>query len=381
MGPCLSTAEFSNTQHSPSMARLREVMPKTMSRIRDFCIPVNGYFPPAELLAELSDELPQILKYYPTTAADLTGRLSVLVGIDERFLVLGNGSTELISWIDELLVSDTLAIPVPTFSRWTDDPKIRGVKVATYQRREANDFRLDPAEYVDFVLSSGARCAVLCNPNNPTGAFMPLEEIYWVLERLSGLDLVVIDESFIDFSDEASVPTVACAVTKVSNLLVLKSLGKNYGLHGVRLGYAITSPERARFLRQRIPYWNLNGISESLLKRLPRYLSLYEAGRRKTVLDSRAFEAELRRIPGLTVYPSRANFVYVKAPSFISGTELRDRLLNERGLLVRECGNKEGSSSQFLRIAARPPEERGVLVEAMQEIFASASPKRALVVD
>lgn len=363
-----SPSIFETAHHSPSMWTVKTSLaaPKT---IRDFCIPVNGYFPPTRLLEELANDLPEILKYYPTTKADLEASLSALVGLPADQLVLGNGSTELISWIDELFVRERLAIPIPTFSRWTDDPKLRGISVVTLRRPEAQGFRLAPDAFVRFVLASKARTAVLCNPNNPTGAFMTVPELEEVLRGLAALDLVIVDESFLDFADPDAIPSVAPLVDRYRNLLVLKSLGKNFGLHGVRLGYAVTTAARAAALRSRIPYWNVNGLGEALLRRLSPYLPEYEVGRRRTVLDAREFEAELRQVPGLTVYPSRANFVYVKMPAGIDGVEMRSRLLTEHGLLVRECGNKEGAGTEFFRFASRPPRERALLVGALRDLL------------
>jgi len=363
---------FEDRHHSPSLSTVARSLQLTTGQLLDFCIPVNPYFPPPELIARLREHLDEALRFYPSYNQRLTPLLAEIVGLPAERLVLGNGSTELITWINRLFVADSLVIPVPTFSRWTADPLASGKRVHTLLRPEHADFNLDPAGFAAFVAHCGARVAVLCNPNNPTGALMPVGQVRELLERLAHLDLVVIDESFIDFASAEPPPSVAAEVHHHPNALVLKSLGKNFGLHGLRLGYAVGHPERIRPLAEALPFWNVNGVAERMLLELPSFLLHYELSRRLVVRDRIALEQRLQRLPGLHVYPSRANFLYVRleAGSGFSGPELRDRLLSDAGILVRECGNKEGSSSNHFRIAVRPEAEAERLESALRHLLA-----------
>jgi histidinol-phosphate/aromatic aminotransferase/cobyric acid decarboxylase-like protein len=207
---------------------------------------------------------------------------------------------------------------------------------------------------------------VICNPNNPTGALLGRAEVLSVLEQLSDLDLVVVDESFIDFADESTIPTVVSEAVTYDNVVILKSLGKNFGLHGLRLGCAIANERLAEQLRRVLPHWNVNGMAEMLVFQLAAHLEEYESSRKRAVRDRYALVDALRRIDGLEVFPSHANFAYVRVTDQVNGLELRNHLLVEHGCLVRECGNKAGSSSQFFRIAARPNEDVSVLLAALR---------------
>lgn len=360
---------FEGNSHSPSLGGLARSMGGEARALRDYCIPVNPYFPTPEFFQMLKDKLEFTLKFYPAYNDSIGEALGRTLGFDPRTLALGNGSTELITWINRLFVHDSLAIPIPTFSRWTDEPLSMGKSLYTYQRPESRDFKLTPGEFVDFVRTSKARAAVICNPNNPTGALMLPSQVLEVLTALSDLDLVVIDESFIDFASEVSVPSVAKHITSFPNAVVLKSLGKNFGLHGIRLGYAVGHPDRISKLRKAMPYWNVNALGELMIRELEAYLPSYESGRRQVVRDRQYLEARLREIPGLKAYPSHANFVYFKISDAFPGKNLRNSLLTQFGYLVRECGNKAGSSSQYFRVAARPKAEVDLLVEALRQLL------------
>ena len=166
--------------------------------IVDFCIPCNPYFPTPEMFAELSAELPELLKYYPSDSSATTNKLAAVLGLNPQTVAMANGSTELITWIDHLLVRDSLAVPIPTFGRWTDQPLETGKRVDMFRLDEQDDFALDLDEYVGFLRERGSRVAVICNPSNPDGGYVPRARIVEFLDQTRDLDLVVIDESFID---------------------------------------------------------------------------------------------------------------------------------------------------------------------------------------
>jgi histidinol-phosphate/aromatic aminotransferase/cobyric acid decarboxylase-like protein len=317
------------------------------------------------MFARMRRDLETCLRYYPAPQHEIAGVLAGALGLDRDGLVLGNGSTELIHWIDEILVHDSLAVAIPTFGRWTDDPLARGRRLAVFPLAPDDDFAFDVARFARHVDETRTRVAVVCNPNNPTGTFVPLPQLTWLVDRLATLDLVVIDESFVDFADYDSVPSMAADAQRRQNVLVLKSLGKNFGLHGVRAGYAVTCPALAARLREAIPYWNINSMAELLIRMFDEHRTEYELGRRKVVDDRQALEERLRGVDWLTVYPSRANFVYVRVGGG-EGIALRNELLTEHGVFVKECGAKLGADHQNFRIAARPRRDTERLLAALR---------------
>ncbi|MGO4214369.1 aminotransferase class I/II-fold pyridoxal phosphate-dependent enzyme, partial [Terriglobus sp. YAF25] len=195
--------------------------------------------------------------------------------------------------------------------------------------------------------------AVICNPNNPDGGLLPRHAVVAMMDALADLDLVVIDESFLEFADSEAYPSVVDEAVLRPNVIVLRSLGKNFGLHGVRFGYLVANPALAVQIRSRLPKWNLNSFAEVIVFMLKRYQPEYAQSLRMLSRDRQEMTAQLANLPGLTVYPSQGNFVFVKLPEGADGAQVRDRLLSEHGVLVRECGNKLGSSSQFMRLVVR----------------------------
>lgn len=176
------------------------------------------------------------------------------------------------------------------------------------------------------------------------------------------VELIVIDESFLDFSGLESAMNL---VPRAPNLVVVKSLGKSLGWHGVRLGYAAMNPRAADLLRSQLPFWNVNGLAAYILKSLSEFKEEFLQSLALVAKDRTYMMNQLERVPELRVFASKANFLYVELPPEVPGRKLRDRLLEEYGLMVRECSNKIGSSERYLRLAVQRKEAVDLLVQAL----------------
>jgi histidinol-phosphate/aromatic aminotransferase/cobyric acid decarboxylase-like protein len=363
----VDTSLFRQGNHSPSYFTLSRM--SGTDDLVDFCIPCNPYFPPQEMFDRLSSNLEGILKFYPSDNATITGQLATILAMPPQSIAMANGSTELITWIDHLLIAESMATPVPTFGRWTDQSLETGKRVDMFPLTENAGFSLNLEAYVEFIRARRSRVAVISNPNNPDGGYLSRWDVVRMMDALADLDLVVVDESFIDFVDAEEHPSVARDAMLRHNVLVLKSLGKNFGLHGVRFGYAVGNPALVQGIGKRLPKWNLNSMAETVVFMLADYFEDYRQSLRLLARDRAIMIDQLCRVPGLLVYPSQGNFVLVKLPQEIEGPALRDHLLQNHGLVIRECGNKLGITNQFCRLVVRPQEDTAMLVQAMHEYF------------
>ncbi|WP_369237202.1 histidinol-phosphate transaminase [Streptomyces sp. R21] len=357
----------STAAHSPSMAALAREGDGTGPV--DFCIPCNPYFPTPAMFDDLAGRLREIITYYPSSADTITAELCNLLQLPPQCVAMGNGSTELITWIDHLLVRESIAIPVPTFGRWTDQPMETGKRVDMFPLQESSGFALDLAQYADFIRKRGTRVAVLCNPNNPDGGFLPRHSVVQFMDAMADLDLIIVDESFLEFADAEADPSVVEDAVMRPNVIVLRSLGKNFGLHGIRFGYLVANPALAGRVRTMLPKWNLNSFAETVVFMLRDHGAEYMESLHMVRRDRLDMARQLSGLPGLTVYPSQGNFLFVRLPVGAEGTVVRDRLLTEHRILVRECGNKIGSSSRFLRLVVRPQVDVRRLVSGLEQVL------------
>jgi threonine-phosphate decarboxylase len=352
---------FNVRSHNPSFFSVKESA-VYKGPLLDFCIPVNLYFPPPQMVQRISERLPEILRYYPDYAEVHAKHIAEIAGVSPDCIVPANGSTEIITRLCHLTRGPILT-PVPTFSRWTDLPNELGIPLHTIKHDVRRNFRLEIAELVSRVTDLDVRMLVISNPNNPTGAWFETGEIKELVLSLPQVEMIVIDESFLDFSGlESSVNLIP----RARNLVVVKSLGKSLGWHGVRLGYAAMNARAADRLRSELPFWNVNGLAAYILKSLSEFTDEFHRSLTRVAQDRTYMMDQLEQVRGLRVFSSKANFLYVELPVNVPGRELRDRLLAQYGLLVRECSNKIGSSERYLRLAVQTKESVDLLVHALK---------------
>src|SRR5258705_1075741 len=352
---------FNVRSHNPSFFAVKDSV-AYKGELIDFCIPVNLHFPPPALVEMIHEHLGEILRYYPDYAGIHQQHIAEMTGLAPETIVPSNGSTEIITMLCRE-AQGPIVTSVPTFSRWTGLPEELHVPLYTIARRRENEFRLEVDEIVSRVREVGARTLVISNPNNPTGAWLTLAEIKTLAGALEDLDAFIVDESFIDFSD---LETAATFAAQPPNLIVVKSMGKSLGWHGVRLGYAATARRRAAGLRAQLPFWNINGLAAFILKNMTGFKREYFASFAEVAADRIYMTERLAAVPGVNIYPSKANFLFVELPDSMSGRQLRDRLLENYGLMVRECSNKIGSTEQYLRLAVQGKTAVNSLVKALR---------------
>jgi len=357
---------FNVRSHNPSFFSVKESAVYE-GPLLDFCIPVNLHFPPAQMVQRISEHLPEILRYYPDYAEVHAKHIGEIAGLSPGCIVPANGSTEIITRLCQL-TRGPVVTPIPTFSRWTDLPQELEIPLHTIEQDVRRNFRLDVSEVVARVEAVGARMLVISNPSNPTGSWFESAEIEELVLRLPSLEQIVIDESFLDFSDLRSATSL---IPKAQNLVVVKSLGKSLGWHGVRLGYAATNTKVASLLRSKLPFWNINGLAAYILKDVSEFKDEFLQSLVLVAADRIYMLNQLKRIVGLRVFPSKANFLYVELPPNVPGRKLRDQLLKQYGFIVRECSNKIGSSEQYLRLAVQTKEAVDLLAHALSRELGS----------
>jgi histidinol-phosphate/aromatic aminotransferase/cobyric acid decarboxylase-like protein len=352
---------FNVRSHNPSFFSVKESAVHK-GPLLDFCIPVNLHFPPPEMVQRITDRLPEILRYYPDYAEVHANHIGEIAGVPPECIVPANGSTEIITRLCHLTRGPILT-PIPTFSRWTDLPNELGIPLHTIDHDVRRNFRLEIADLITRAGELDVKMLVISNPNNPTGAWFEPEEIEELVLSLPDVELIVIDESFLDFSGLESAVNL---IPRAQNLAVVKSLGKSLGWHGVRLGYATMNSGAADLLRSQLPFWNVNGLAAYILKTVSEFKEEFHQSLGLVAQDRRYMLNQLELIPGLRVFPSKANFLYVELPSAVAGRKLRDRLLEQYGLMVRECSNKIGSSERYLRLAVQTKDAVDHLVQALR---------------
>ena len=356
---------FYETSHSPALTDL--VGYERAQDIIDFCFIANPYYPTQGMLEDLQRNLPNLIKSYPSSNPVLSQQhLATVLGVDPEHLIIGNGATELIGLMNSTLI-DRIAVPIPTFGEYIE--KMRDLRNAELYTLSPDDrYQLRLPDYLAWVRERKLACLLVINPGNPTGQLFSLEEMMDFLHSARDMELVVVDESFIDFSGEV-IPSLLSVADKFTNLLLVRSMSKHCGVPGLRLGYCYSANlYLLNRLRRFLPTWNLNTLAQYFLSQLPANDAAYHVGRKRLIGDVRHLSAALHTIPRLDVYPTGANFVLFKIQTGMNATELQTKLLVEHQMYVRDCSNKVGMDHFHIRVASQGREKDTRLVEALRTI-------------
>ncbi|MBI2936099.1 MAG: histidinol-phosphate transaminase [Chloroflexi bacterium] len=283
--------------------------------------------------------------------------LAAYANVDQEWIVAGAGSDELIELLMRLCVGagDKVVDLPPTFGFYGAATRVQG-GISVPVPRDAL-FDVD-VEAVRRAIDSRAKLIFLANPNNPTGNLCSKSTILELLD--TGL-LVVVDETYHEFCGFTACDLVA----EHENLVILRTFSKWAGLAGLRLGYAITAPKLARLLMAIKSPYNLSVASETALVATLEDTDVLLQRVRTLVEERERLASLLWRLPGVSCFPSKANFIlcrFHRAPAPWVSEQLR-----RRGILVRYF--ETPPVQDCLRITVGKPEHTDALVAALTEIL------------
>ena len=334
--------------------------------LKDFNYLVNPYFPPDRFMDAIKAELDILVRSYPSTNWYISKICAEFLGLDEEQLVIANGASELISAATQRFVKN-IAIPIPTFDEYINRAEIQGKTVSLFPMADA--YSLDVKLFLSHITQSGANAALIINPNNPTGALLSKDSVVEFLQNARELDLVILDESFIDFSSTGIGASLQGEIGKYDNLLIIKSLSKSYGIPGLRLGYGVTgNNEFVKTLRKEMPIWNINSLAQFFLEHICEYLEEFAYSCKQTEEATEFLYNGLCGIPYLYAYPTHGNYVMCKILHGYTSENLVSALFEDSGTLINDCKQKRGLDNRFVRIATRTLDENKQLLHSMDRI-------------
>lgn len=360
-------------QHSPSVFQVAAAAGH--AHVVDFCYLSNKFFPTPEIIGKLGEHLEEVVRNYPSMQTEQADLAAALTGFDPQHIVVGNGASELIHLIAARLGSRWL-MPYPSYMEYENVIRDFNKHLHLFQLLESEDFEVNVERLLREIETHGIDAIVLPNPNSPTGRKIPVESLLAILTRCAHLQALVIDESFIEFTsiDRDGIPTLRRFLTQFPNLIIVRSLGKDFGVCGLRLGLMATAnlPVLGE-IRRFVPIWNISPLAERFLRLCRHHQADYEQARIRCIEETRSLVRRLSALPGLKVWDTFSNFVLFKiqAPG-VTAVELRDYLLAHQGFYVRDCSRKLGLGEKFIRVGTNLPEPNSRLADAIGEFLRQA---------
>lgn len=332
--------------------------------IIDFSASINPLGMAPGVRQALADCVERLLHYPDKGAAELRECLAAYHGVSAAQVAVANGSTELIHLLPRMVGGGRGLIVAPAFAEYACALEKSGWQIDYLILDQEDGFSLSLPNLAK-KLAGRYDMLFVCNPGNPTGALIPKSDIATLLEltRENGTFLVL-DEAFIDFCEGESAKDL---VGSYPRAVLLRSMTKFFAIPGLRLGYAIGAPETIGAIASLQDPWSVNTAAQVAGIASLGDAAYCERTRRYVSGERERLAAALAGLPGLRVFPSRANYLLVRLGNGTSAAQLRARLL-ERGVLIRDCGNFEGLDGGFFRVAVRLRGENDRLLELLGEI-------------
>jgi threonine-phosphate decarboxylase len=347
--------------HSPSIFEMRSDLNIKINI--DACFLCNPYA--FELFQKKynGSEIMDYLKYYPPQNKNLAKKLSDSINMNPDYILVGNGAIQLIELILRELQGRKKCIITPTFSSYYEFDE---ENICFFQTYKENDFKIDTDKLISFCKTERVESLVIVNPNNPTGRSMDKQTLTKIIKSLPGVT-IIIDESFIDFYDRSN--SMEKEVYSNPNLIVIRSLSKDFGIAGLRLGYAIMNPKKRESILQKYGLlWNINGLAHFFLEMMisEDFQKEYEQARMKYVDGKKTFYENLKMLEKIKVYDSDANFFIIDC--FEKVNEVFSGLLFDYGIYTRILNDKLHLESSFLRIACGKDDTNEHIFKALKQI-------------
>jgi histidinol-phosphate/aromatic aminotransferase/cobyric acid decarboxylase-like protein len=361
-----------NGTHSPSINSIIENIPEIKCKI-DACFLSNPYatdlfmnYIQKDLISD-QNTFKKYLEYYPQQNSFIATKISKYLNLPNQNILIANGAIEIIEKIMNKMTGKVF-MTLPVFSSYYEFVNDH-TELVTYNGI------LKVEEIVKKVIDNKCNNLIIVNPNNPIGNFIEKNDLIYLLNELKHLDFILIDESFIHFAtrEDPNSCSLSQYVESFPNLIVVKSMSKDFGIAGIRCGYAITNSKLVSSFTKKSFLWNSNGLAEYFIGLLnnTNFVIEYENCRIRYLNEFEQFYNNLVKINDIKVFPSKTNFFLI---------DLKDKkafdfacwMLVEKHIYVRTMDDKVGygiDSDSYVRIAGKTNKENDFICDSIKEYF------------
>ena len=319
---------------------------------------------------EITKHLDVIMTYPDRNYTSLKKTISDYCSVRQEHVVVGNGSTELISMLIQHLRPRKALLVGPTYSEYERELGLCGGEMVYYNLSPENEFQIDMEAFL-VELNDSIDLLILCNPNNPTSSAVSAKNLERILEKCLELNIfVMVDETYVEFAPDIHAVTCMPLVERYKNLMVIRGVSKFYAAPGLRLGYGVTSNMAfIHLLKTHQNPWSLNSIGAFAGEKMLTDEEFIKATRELIHSERERIYQELLEIPQLHTFKPVANFFLVKIlKEDVTSFDVFDHLIR-KGLMVRDCSSFQNLDGEYFRFCIMKPEDNTRLLDGLKEYF------------
>lgn len=357
--------------HGSDLEKIEKIYGIKKENIISFSANVNPLGLSPRLCEGLKNCLDVITTYPDREYTDLRKTIGAYCGTDYENILVGNGSTELISAVIQLKNPKTACLISPTYSEYKREISLSGGKCVYYQLKPEDHFTLYTEALFSLLVETKSELLVLCNPNNPTSTALHADTLIEILNFCKEHNIfVMIDETYVEFAVNYDSITAIPLLAHFDNFIILRGISKFFASPGLRLGYGLTGNQT---LIQEINAvknpWTINSLAEAAGKILFTDTD-YISQTKELIFSERERVCNiLRSIPELKVYEPAANFVLVEITKENADADILFDTAIRRNLMIRNCSSFEGLNNKFFRLCFMMPGDNDKLLECIKEVM------------
>ena len=355
--------------HGSDLEKIADYYHLNKENIVLFGANVNPLGLSGQVKKELAAHLDVISSYPDRNYTDLKKAIASYTGTSAEHIVVGNGSTELISLLINQRAPKKALLLGPTYSEYARELNLVGGTLEYYNLKEEQDFKLDISDLTD-ALKSDIDLLIICNPNNPTSSAISTPDIRELLAVCRSLDIfVMIDETYIEFAPKGAALSAVPLVPEFDNFMVIRGVSKFFAAPGLRFGYGLTSNQA--FLQTLLTHqnpWSLNSVGAYAGERMLKDSDYIK--KTWTLIDSERTRmcTELSGLDTVKIYPAYANFVLVKIlKEGLTSFDVFEKAIHQN-LMIRDCSSFESLKGEYVRFCIMNPEDNDRLLEVFRSL-------------
>lgn len=352
--------------HGSDLEKIEAIYGIKREDIISFSANVNPLGISPNLRTTLADKIDAITGYPDREYTTLRKSIADYIHADINHIVVGNGSTELISLFIQITHPKKAFIIGPTYSEYEREITLGGGSSHYYRLEERADFKLD-VKALEKELSADFDLLVICNPNNPTSTAIPVSDMRKILDICKQKNIYcLVDETYVEFADDINKITSVPLAEYYNNIIILRGISKFFAAPGLRLGYAICGNiDLLREVNKKKNPWTINTLA-AIAGEIMFSDEEYIGKTRELICSERnRIYNILKGCKNVKVYPPMANFVLVKIlKEGVTAADLFDAAIR-KGFMIRDCSTFPFLDQKFIRFCFMQPEKNTELLELL----------------
>lgn len=336
----------------------------------DYFYLVTPYYPTKPLVDEIKANFENLLYHYPSGMKVNSLLAAKEFDINQDNIVVGNGAAELIKSIMSTIKGRTGFIK-PTFEEYPNRlPEEEHIVFNVV----SDDFSYSAEDIINYFYDKEIKNLIVVNPENPSGNYIEKKSMKKLLNWTKENNIkLIVDESFVDFVDEEN-PTLIKqdVLDEYSNLYVVKSISKSYGVPGLRLGILASSDrETISWMKKDVSIWNINSFAEFYMQISNKYHKDYERALKLFREERKSFQQALSEIEDLRIIPSQANYIMVELLNGIDAEWLKCKMLKDEKIFIKTLEKKINNGKHYLRLAIRNHSDNTQFIYALKKVLSN----------